>query len=75
MRVDADAVSYTHLDVYKRQGLLYVTEGTYLEELEEDTIRSEFRSLLTDSIYYKMCIRDSLLDSQVWRFYLCRGCG
>ena len=38
-------------------GLLYVTEDTYLEELEEDTIRSEFRSLLTDSIYYTLAVR------------------
>lgn len=41
-------------------GLLYVTEGTYLEELEEDTIRSEFRSLLTDSIYYTLASRCGL---------------
>ena len=38
-------------------GLLYVTEDTYLEELDEDTIRSEFRSLLTDSIYYTLAVR------------------
>ena len=41
-------------------GLTYVTEGTYLEELEEDTIRSEFRSLLTDSIYYTLASRCGL---------------
>ena len=41
-------------------GLTYVTEGTYLEELEEDTIRSEFRSLLTDSIYYTLTSRCGL---------------
>ena len=41
-------------------GLLYMTEGTYLEELEEDTIRSEFRSLLTDSIYYTLASRCGL---------------
>ena len=37
-----------------------MTEGTYLEELEEDTIRSEFRSLLTDSIYYTLASRCGL---------------
>ena len=31
-----------------------------LEELEEDTIRSEFRSLLTDSIYYTLASRCGL---------------
>ena len=41
-------------------GLTYVTEGTYLEELEEDTIHSEFRSLLTDSIYYTLASRCGL---------------
>ena len=38
-------------------GLFYVTGDTYLEELDEDTIRSEFRSLLTDSIYYTLAVR------------------
>ena len=47
-------------------GLLYVTEGTYLEELEEDTIRSEFRSLLTDSIYYTLASRCGL-DPMEWQ--------
>ena len=37
-----------------------MTEGTYLEELEENTIRSEFRSLLTDSIYYTLASRCGL---------------
>ena len=37
-----------------------LSEGTYLEELEEDTIRSEFRSLLTDSIYYTLASRCGL---------------
>lgn len=41
-------------------GLMYVTKDTYLEELEEDTIRSEFRSLLTDSIYYTLAVRCGL---------------
>ena len=47
-------------------GLLYMTEGTYLEELEEDTIRSEFRSLLTDSIYYTLASRCGL-DPMEWQ--------
>ena len=48
-----------NLDEYL-DGLTYVIEGTYLEELEEDTIRSEFRSLLTDSIYYTLASRCGL---------------
>ena len=48
-----------NLDEYL-DGLTYVMEGTYLEELEEDTIRSEFRSLLTDSIYYTLTSRCGL---------------
>ena len=48
-----------NLDEYL-DGLMYVTEGTYLEELEEDTICSEFRSLLTDSIYYTLASRCGL---------------
>lgn len=48
-----------NLDEYL-DGLTYVTEGTYLEEMEEDTIRSEFRSLLTDSIYYTLASRCGL---------------
>ena len=48
-----------NLDEYL-DGLTYVTEGTYLKELEEDTIRSEFRSLLTDSIYYTLASRCGL---------------
>ena len=48
-----------NLDEYLN-GLTYVTEGTYLEELEENTIRSEFRSLLTDSIYYTLASRCGL---------------
>ena len=48
-----------NLDEYL-DGLTHVTEGTYLEELEEDTIRSEFRSLLTDSIYYTLASRCGL---------------
>ena len=48
-----------NLDEYL-DGLTYVMEGTYLEELEEDTIRGEFRSLLTDSIYYTLASRCGL---------------
>ena len=48
-----------NLDEYL-DGLTYVMEGTYLEELEEDTIRSQFRSLLTDSIYYTLASRCGL---------------
>ena len=48
-----------NLDEYL-DGLTYVMAGTYLEELEEDTIRSEFRSLLTDSIYYTLASRCGL---------------
>ena len=48
-----------NLDEYL-DGLTYVMEGTYLGELEEDTIRSEFRSLLTDSIYYTLASRCGL---------------
>lgn len=48
-----------NLDEYL-DGLTYVAEGTYLEELEENTIRSEFRSLLTDSIYYTLASRCGL---------------
>ncbi len=48
-----------NLDEYL-DGLTYVMEGMYLEELEEDTIRSEFRSLLTDSIYYTLASRCGL---------------
>ena len=33
-------------------GLEYAVEGTYLEDLDEVTIRSDFRQLATDSVYY-----------------------
>ena len=39
---DVEAVSYTHLDVYKRQGLLFICNGC-----EDDSIRCN-----------EMCIRD-----------------
>ena len=43
------AVSYTHL-----------VEGTYLEDLDEVTIRSDFRQLATDSVYYLLSRRCGL---------------
>ena len=36
-------------------GLEYAAEGTYLEDLDEVTIRSDFRQLATDSVYYMLC--------------------
>ena len=41
-------------------GLEYVTEGTYLEDLDEVTIRSDFRQLATDSVYYLLSRRCGL---------------
>ena len=41
-------------------GLEYVTEGTYLEDLDEVTIRSDFRQLATDSVYYMLSRRCGL---------------
>ena len=41
-------------------GLEYVAEGTYLEELDEVTIRSDFRQLATDSVYYMLSRRCGL---------------
>ena len=41
-------------------GLEYAAEGTYLEDLDEVTIRSDFRQLATDSIYYMLCRRCGL---------------
>jgi len=38
-------------------GLEYATEGTYLEDLDEVTIRSDFRQLATDSVYYLLSRR------------------
>ena len=59
LMVTAKYMVEENLDEYL-DGLTYVTEGTYLEELEENTIRSEFRSLLTDSIYYTLASRCGL---------------
>ena len=41
-------------------GLEYAAEGTYLEDLDEVTIRSDFRQLATDSVYYMLCRRCGL---------------
>ena len=41
-------------------GLEYATEGTYLEDLDEVTIRSDFRQLATDSVYYMLSRRCGL---------------
>ncbi len=41
-------------------GLLYETEGTFLEGLDEDTIRVEFRRLLMDSAFYTLAVRCGL---------------
>ena len=42
------------------QGLRYAAEGTYLEELGEDTIRVSFRELLSSSIFYALSVRCGL---------------
>ena len=41
-------------------GLLYETEGTFLEELDVDTIRVEFRRLLMNSAFYTLAVRCGL---------------
>ena len=41
-------------------GLEYAVEGTYLEDLDEVTIRSDFRQLSTDSVYYLLSRRCGL---------------
>ena len=41
-------------------GLKYAAEGTYLEDQDEVTIRSDFRQLATDSVYYMLCRRCGL---------------
>ena len=41
-------------------GLEYAAEGTYLEDLDEVTIRSDFRQLATDSVYYLLSRRCGL---------------
>ena len=41
-------------------GLEYAVEDTYLEDLDEVTIRSDFRQLTTDSVYYMLSRRCGL---------------
>ncbi len=41
-------------------GLEYAVENTYLEDLDEVTIRSDFRQLVTDSVYYLLSRRCGL---------------
>ena len=41
-------------------GLEYAVEGTYLEDLDEVTIRSDFHQLATDSVYYLLSRRCGL---------------
>ena len=41
-------------------GLEYAVEGTYLEDLDEVTIRSDFRQLATESVYYLLSRRCGL---------------
>ena len=41
-------------------GLEYAVEDTYLEDLDEVTIRSDFRQLATDSVYYLLSRRCGL---------------
>ncbi len=41
-------------------GLEYAAEGTYLEDLDEGTVRNDFRQLATDSVYYMLCRRCGL---------------
>ncbi len=41
-------------------GLEYAAEGTYLEDLDEVTVRSDFRQLAMDSVYYMLCRRCGL---------------
>ena len=41
-------------------GLEYAVEGTYLEDLDEVTIHSDFRQLATDSVYYLLSRRCGL---------------
>ena len=41
-------------------GLEYAVEGTYLEDLDEVTIRSDFRQLAIDSVYYLLSRRCGL---------------
>ena len=58
MAVARDMVS-DNLEEYL-DGLEYAVEGTYLEDLDEVTIRSDFRQLATDSVYYLLSRRFGL---------------
>ena len=58
MAVARDMVS-DNLEEYL-DGLEYAVEGTYLEDLDEVTIRSDFRQLATDSVYYLLSRRCGL---------------
>ena len=42
------------------EGLEYEVEGTFLEDLDEQTIQTEFRELLQNSIFYSLSRRCSL---------------
>ena len=57
-------VSYTHLDVYKRQGLLF-TEDIYEEYINEVKSR---KTVVKALCLHKMCIRDRSCDCP---FFLC----
>ena len=48
------------------EGLLYETEGTFLEGLDEDTIRVEFRRLLMNSAFYTLAVRCGLDQSVIF---------
>ena len=58
MAVSREMVS-DNLEEYL-DGLEYAVEGTYLEDLDEVTIRSDFRQLATDSVYYLLSRRCGL---------------
>ena len=42
------------------EGLEYEVEGTFLEDLDEQTIQTEFRELLQNSIFYSLSRRCGL---------------
>ena len=56
------AVSYTHLDVYKRQGVDN-TEYYAKRKARDDEARAAYRAELEkDDLNGQMCIRDSLIS-------------
>ena len=68
MSASMTPVSYTHLDVYKRQeeywtehqqDFFYIVDGSFLEDYDEFNIGVQFKAAATVSITYEMCIRDS----------------